>query len=127
MIPNKEQAIHNFWSQFGIPAYDEQTVPSGVHSPSMPYITYEVSTDNIGEPVALTGSLWYSGTSWVRITEKLHEIENYVGYGGVSIPVSGGYLWISRGQPFAQRMSDDTNKNIRRIIVNIMVEYLTAV
>lgn len=127
MIPNKEQAIHNFWSQFSIPAFDEQTVPSGENSPSMPYITYEVSTDNIGEPVALTGSLWYSGTSWVRITEKLHEIENYVGYGGVSIPISGGYLWISRGQPFAQRMSDDTNKNIRRIIVNIMVEYLTAV
>ena len=39
---NKEQAIHFFWSQFGLPAYDENSVPDDAQ---MPYITYNVVID----------------------------------------------------------------------------------
>ena len=124
---DKEQGLHSFWSGFGLTAYDERTVPTGLLSPRMPYITYEVSTDNIGEPVALTGSIWYRSTSWAQVTSKLHEVEASIGYGGKTIKVDGGYLYITRGRPFSQRMSDDTDNSVRRIIVNIMVEYLTAV
>lgn len=124
---DKEQAIHSFWSSFGLTAYDEQTVPTGWSAPKPPYITYELSTDNIGESVALTASIWYRGTSWSAVTAKAHEIERYIGYGGRIIDIDNGYIWITRGRPFAQRMSDDTDSSIRRIIINIMVEYLTAV
>lgn len=124
---DKEQGLHSFWSGFGIPAYDERTVPTGKDAPEMPYITYEIVTDNINHPVAITGSLWYRSTSWQHITEKQHEIENEIGYGGKIIALDRGYLWITRGAPFAQRMSDDTDDSVRRIIINLMVEYLTAV
>ena len=124
---DKEQALYSFWSGFNLPAFDERTVPTGKDSPVMPYITYETSTDNIGEQVALTASLWYRSTSWVQVTNKLHEIEESIGYGGKIIEISNGYLYITRGRPFAQRMSDDTDGSVRRIIVNVMVEYLTAV
>lgn len=123
---DKEQAIHSFWSSFGLTAYDEQTVPTGTDAPKPPYITYEVATDNIGESVALTASIWYRGSSWTQITAKAREIEEYIGYGGRTIKIDKGYLWITRGRPFTQRMSDDTDSSIRRIIINIMVEYLTA-
>lgn len=124
---DKEQGLHSFWSGFGLPAYDERTVPTGFSAPRMPYITYEVVTDNINHPVAITGSLWYRGTSWQQITEKQHEIENAIGYGGKIITLDRGYLWLTRGAPFAQRMGDDTDDSVRRIIINLMVEYLTAV
>lgn len=122
---DKEQAIHNFWSSFGLPAYDEQTIPSGPDSPKPPYITYEVVVGNIENAVSLSASLWYRGTSWAPITEKLHEIEQYLGYGGVIHKIDGGRVWFMRGSPFAQRMSDDSDSMIRRIYINVTAEFLT--
>jgi hypothetical protein len=45
---DKEQAIQNFWSQFGIPAYDENSVPDDLR---YPFITYSVSTDMLDDTV----------------------------------------------------------------------------
>lgn len=123
---NKEQAIHRFWSSFGIVAYDEQTVPTGENSPKPPYITYEVVTGNIDNPVSLSASIWYRGTSWLPVTTKLHEIERYLGYAGRIEKIEGGRVWFMRGSPFAQRMSDDSDSMIRRIYINITAEFLTA-
>ena len=124
-IPDKEQVIHQFWSSFGWTARDENTVPDnamtlyGGH-----YITYNVSTASLDEPVPLSASLWCKDTSWATITAKAQEIAQTLGRGGVIIPVQGGYVWIVRGVPFAQRMADDDD-TIRRIYLNIMVEFLT--
>lgn len=124
---DKEQGLYSFWSSYDIPAYDERTVPTGNDAPEMPYITYQVVTDNIDHPVAITASLWYRSTSWQEITAKQHEIENDIGYGGKIVALDKGYLWITRGTPFAQRFGDDSDDTVRRIIINLMVEYLTAV
>ena len=124
---DKEQAIHSFWSSFGLTAYDEQTVPTGWSAPKPPYITYEVVTGNINNPVSLSASLWYRGTSWAPITQKLHEIEQALSYGGAIIDLDHGKLWLQRGSPFAQRMSDDNDNLIRRIYININAEFLTEV
>lgn len=118
---DKEQAIHNFWSSFGLTAYDVNTVPDKAQTP---YITYEVSVDNVGNPVLLTGSIWYRSISWEEITKKKDEISEAIGYGHKTIKVDGGYLYITRGTPFAQRMSDNDD-SIRRIYINLMVEFLT--
>jgi hypothetical protein len=121
---DKAQALHKFWSSFGLPAYDQLTVPDGAQ---MPYITYVGVTDKIGTPVALTGSLWYRSTGWADITQKADEISEYVNkYGHATEKFDNGYIYITGGVPFAQRMSDDTDDMIRRIYINIMAEYLTA-
>ena len=91
------------------------------------YITYEVQTANLGDPVALTASLWYRSTSWAEITQKAEEIAQAIGYGGKVIPVEGGYLWIKLGSPFAQRMPVDEDDSMRRIYLNISVDFLTEV
>lgn len=122
---DKAQSIHSFWSSFGIPAYDENTVPTGEGAPSTPYITYSVTTDSMGNVVQLNGSLWYKSTSWAEISKKADEISKYIGAGGKIIELDHGYVWIVRGTPFSQRMSDD-NDSIRRIYVNLQAEFLTA-
>lgn len=119
---NKEQAIHNFWSSFGLTAYDEMTVPDDAE---MPYITYSVTTDKWGSVVNLTANLWYHSTKWEEISLKKEQIAQYIGAGRV-LKLDNGYLWIVQGQPFAQRMADDVSDSIRRIYLNLQAEFLTA-
>jgi hypothetical protein len=35
-------------------------------------------------------------------------------------------VWIQRGIPFAQRMSDPTDDTIRRIVLQITAEFITS-
>jgi hypothetical protein len=122
----KEQALHQFWSGFGLKAYDEMTVPTGDDAPALPYITYEVITDNIGHPVTCTASIWYRSSTWTEITQIKDQIAETIGYGHKMIKIDGGYMYLTRGTPFAQRMADDSDDMIRRIYVQLDCEYLTA-
>ena len=122
----KAAAIYNFWSSFGLRAFDENAVPTGDDAPEYPYITYELITDSLGNPVAMTASLWYRGSSWTAPNAKAEEIGAYIGRGGIILSCDGGGIWINRGTPFAQSMRDDNDDLIRRKIINIQAEYLTA-
>lgn len=119
---DKAQAIHSFWSGFGLVAYDENTVPDDA---VMPYITYSSSTDSLDGPLTLYGSLWYKSFSWEEISKMTEEIAEFI-YKMKPIPIKGGYLWITKGSPFAQRMSDPSDDLIRRMYININAEFLTA-
>lgn len=122
---DKFQVLQSFWESFGIPAYDENTVPTGDDAPAFPYITYDAVVSELGTPVAMSASLWYYGTSWSQITAKLEDISFSIGRGGRLLPIDEGAVWIKKGSPFAQRMND-SNDMIRRILINISAEYLTA-
>lgn len=117
---DKEQAIHNFWNSFGVKAYDETSVPSDA---DFPRLTYEIAISDFNNEVALSASLWYYDTSWLSITEKSKEISEKIGLGGVSVPYDGGILWIKKSNPFLQRVADD-NDSIRRILINISIDFL---
>lgn len=121
----KEAALHNFWSMFGLPAYEENAVPSGEGGAEFPYITYQVVTDSFGNDVALTGSVWYRSTSWKEANAKAQEISDKISRGGKIISCDGGAIWLKRGQPFAQNMGDESDDLIKRKYLNITVEYLT--
>lgn len=119
----KEQALQMFWSSFGLPAYDSNTVPDGAE---LPYITYEFKSGSLGDDVFLTASLWYHDTSWAPISRKSFEIASYLGQGGASQPYDNGRIWIRRGNPFAQRMNEPSNDSIRRIVLSVIAEYQSA-
>lgn len=123
---NKWQAIHNFWSGFEWDAYDENSVDTGAFAPSLPYITYSAEIGSIGQILTLTGSLWDSSTSWKRVSDKAEEIAEYIGQGLSIEKIDGGYLWIVKSQPFAQRMNDPDNTDIKRIYIMLNAEFLTA-
>ena len=40
----REQAIFDFWNSFNIPAFEENSVPTGEDAPAYPYITYQLVT-----------------------------------------------------------------------------------
>lgn len=118
----KAAAIYKFWSGFGLPAYEENSVPTGSE---FPYITYQLVTDSFGSPTYMSASLWYYGTKWTDINAKAEQISRTIGKGGKSIPCDGGGIWITRGKPFAQNMREPDNDMIRRKLLNITAEYIT--
>ena len=119
----KAEAMRNFWNSFGIPAYEENSLPTGI---PFPYITYQLVEDSFGNEVALSANLWYRGTSWSAVNDKAAEISAAISSGGKLLNCDGGCIWIKRGTPFAQNMSDPMDDLIKRKYINITVEFITV-
>ena len=119
----KAAAIYQFWSGFGLTAYEENTVPTDA---VFPYVTYQLVTDSFDREVAATASLWYRGESWTAINAKTEEIARFIGGGGCLLDCDSGFIWLKRGTPFAQNMGDESDDLIKRKYINVTVEYMTA-
>lgn len=120
----KEQAIQAFFSGFGIPAYEENAVPTDAN---LPYLTYTVETGSFGSPVSLDCQLFYRSTSWTEINAKKEQIAAAIGgQTGKLIPCNGGYIYLTHGTPFSNHLDDPSDAMIRRIAINISVAFYTA-
>ena len=119
----KAAAIYQFWSSFGLTAYEENTVPDDA---VFPYITYQLVTDSFDREIPLTSSLWYRSESWTGINAKTEEISQKISRGGKIISCDGGAIWLKRGQPFAQSMGDESDDLIKRKYLNTTAEFITA-
>ena len=118
----KGAALQAFFSQF-MDAYAASAVPEDV---TFPYLTYELITGSwdSGE-IALTVNLWYYTESEAIPNAKAQELSDAIGYGGVTLPCDGGFIWLKRGSPWCQNVRDDTDKNIKRRYINVTAEYMT--
>ena len=114
--------LQAFFSQF-MEAYAASAVPEDV---TFPYLTYELITSawDCGE-VGLTVNLWFYTTGEAVPNAKAQELSDAIGYGGVTIPCDGGFIWLKRGSPWCQNLQDDTDKNIKRRYINVTAEYMT--
>lgn len=119
---DKTQAYYSLWSRFGIPAYDENSVPDDAQ---YPYITYQVITDELDYPVNPTASVWYRDTSWEAIDLKIIEIAGVLGQIRPLELDDHGYMYVTKGSPFAQRMAEE-DRTVKRYVLNIGVEFLTS-
>lgn len=117
---DKTQAYYHLWSNFGIPAYDENSVPDDA---VMPYITYQVIIDDLDAPVYPNASVWYRSTSWEAIDLKMIEISGKLGQ-MKPIKLDDGYMYVTKNTPFAQRMTDE-DRTVKRYVLNLGVEFLT--
>ena len=118
----KEAALQAFFEQF-LPSYAASAVPDDV---TFPYLTYELITGAWEEgEVGLTVNLWYYTTSEATPNSKVREISKTIGLGGVQAPCDGGSIWFTRGSPFAQSLTDDTDLLIKRRYLNITANYNT--
>lgn len=121
----KAAALFNFFSSFGLTAYEENTVFAMKSSPDFPYITYELKTDDFnGIDVALSFSLWYRSSSWVNINAKSAEISKAIGT-GLMLDCDEGRILIHRGHPFATNLGDSSDDMIKRILHSINVRFYT--
>lgn len=118
----KGAALQAFFESI-LPAYAASAVPDDV---TFPYLTYDLITSAWeGGEVGLTVNLWFYTTGEAEPNAKAQELSEAIGYGGKIIPCDGGYIWLKRGSPWCQSLSDDTSPTIKRRYINISAEYLT--
>ena len=121
---DKAQAIVSFWNTVsGLPVYDENSIPE---TASLPYIACEINTASFEHDVPLTASLYYYDTSWAAISQKAEAISKKIReMRGSATLIDGGRVRIWEGEtPLCQRMAD-INPDVKRIVLNVMVEFLT--
>ena len=124
----KDEALYRFFSGFGIPAYPDTAVLNENGEPDvvLPYLTYTPVFDAWGgEPVSLTVNLWYRTESEAVPNAKAQELSQAIGMGGKILPCDGGYIWLKRGSPWCQNLSDETDPFIKRRYINVTAEYQT--
>lgn len=121
---NKVQAYDTFWNRFGIKFYEESAVPD---KEAFPYGTYESSLNSFDDgKLALDASLWYKSMSWESAMLLTDRISKFIGEGGVTVPYDGGMIWVTRRSPFARRLGDESDDQIRRVIIGVNIEFVDA-
>lgn len=117
------EALYNFWSSFGVPAYEENSVPD-LKTLTFPYITYQASVSGWDEPLQITASIWDENTSWSRVDGLSDTIEKAIRIADPVAYKSGMYrVWIG-DTPFSQNMGDPDNDKIRRKVLTVMFEFM---
>ena len=89
---NTAQALYEFWSGFGLPAYTVGTVPDEA---VIPYITYSLTETEPLEPRTCYAQIWYRSTSNTELLAKVDQIMAVL-KNGVKISCDGGYV-VLRG------------------------------
>ena len=111
-----------FFSQF-MDAYAVSAVPEDA---AFPYLTYELITSAWdGGEVGLTVNMWFRTTSEKEPNAAVDKLSKAIGLGGVQLPCDDGVIWLKRGSPWAQSLTDETDKTIKRRYINVTAEYLT--
>ena len=118
----KGAALQQFFERF-LPAYPVTSVKEDV---KLPYLTYSTVFDAWGgEPVSLTVNMWFRTESEAVPNAKANELSAAIGIGGKVIPCEDGYIWLKRGSPWCQSLSDETDSGVKRRYINVSAEYLT--
>ena len=118
----KGAALQAFFSQF-MDAYAASAVPDDV---TFPYLTYDLITSAWdGGEVGLTVNMWFRTTSEKEPNAAVDKLSNAIGLGGVFLHCDDGVIWLKRGSPWAQSLTDETDKTIKRRYINVTAEYLT--
>lgn len=118
-----EEAVLRFMEGFAIPAYPTGSVPD---QEPMPYLTYALPNGQWGgEEVSMQVDLWYRTESETEPNAKARELFDAIGLGGRLLACDGGGLWLKRGTPWCQNVSDGSGDDmVKRRYINIDIEYL---
>ena len=118
----KGAALQSFFDSI-MTSYAAYSVPENA---TLPYLTYELITSAWdGGEVGLTVNMWFRTTSEKEPNVAVDKLSKAIGLGGVQIPCDEGVIWLKRGSPWAQSLTDETDKTIKRRYINVTAEYLT--
>ena len=118
----KGAALQSFFDSI-MTSYAASSVPENA---ALPYLTYDFITSAWdGGEVGLTVNMWFRTTSEKEPNAAVDKLSNAIGLGGVQLPCDDGVIWLKRGSPWAQSLTDETDKTIKRRYINVTAEYLT--
>ena len=118
----KGAALQSFFDSI-MTSYAASSVPGDA---TLPYLTYELITSAWGGgEVGLTVNMWFRTTSEKEPNLYVEKLSKAIGLGGVQLPCDDGVIWLKRGSPWAQSLTDATDKTIKRRYINVTAEYLT--
>lgn len=120
---DKWEALYNFWSSFGIPAYEENSVPKDA---AYPYITYEAGVGSFESVVTLSASIWDRTTQGTAFVDnKADEIVRYIKNMRECPRVNGGRYRVYVEGQYATNMGDPDDRLVKRKQMNVNFEFLT--
>ena len=118
----KGAALQSFFDSI-MTSYAASSVPDNA---ALPYLTYDFITSAWdGGEVGLTVNMWFRTTSEKEPNAAVDRLSKAIGLGGVQLPCDDGMIWLKRGSPWAQSLTDETDKTIKRRYINVTAEYLT--
>ena len=117
------EALYKFWSSFGIPAYEENSVPTGGDYPAYPYITYEAPMGGFNADIFANGYIWTRSNSCLTADSLALQIHERLKNGGELWLFDGGSLWITAEDNFASNMGDQSDNLIKRKILSVVLHY----
>lgn len=105
-------ALKNFVSGFGLPAYATETVPKDV---SLPYLTYPMTEPEWNQKSTFYIQGWYRTTDYSEMLEKADQIIREIGT-GIIINTDSGYMVIYPETPIVQTLVDG---DVRSFYINL--------
>ena len=119
---DRYEAQYRFWSSFGIPAYEQNSVPD-LDKVTFPYITYQAAASPFDGDVSVNASIWTRSTSWLSADTLSDAVEYRLKNGGAVLPYTGGVVWITPDTPFAQSMGDPDDDRIKRKLLTVTCHF----
>lgn len=114
----KNKAIFTWFNQF-MTFYRDTAVPADAE---YPYGTYSYTDDSFtgdsGGQAAITVNLWFRTGSEATPDGMAQTIAQTIGYGGTVIACDEGYIWIKKGSPWCQSLTDSTDPAVKRRYIN---------
>ena len=118
----KGAALQSFFDSI-MTSYAASAVPGDA---TLPYLTYDLITSAWdGGEVGLIVNMWFRTTSEKEPNAAVDRLSKAIGLGGVFLHCDDGVIWLKRGSPWAQSLTDATDKTIKRRYINVTAEYLT--
>lgn len=118
----KNKAVYTWFNEL-MTFYRDSAVPEDAE---LPYGTYTYIDDAWdGGQVNFVVNLWFRTESEAVPDEAAQKLSDKIGYGGALIPCDEGYVWLKRGTPWCQSITNTDDPAIKRRYINVTAEYLT--
>lgn len=129
-MPNtksQKAALYEFFSSFGIPAYEETGL---LKRPELPYMTYQDVTGRYWDGgIAAHAQIWYQTRGDMSGADSIAKlISERIGTSGCIIGCDGGGILIKRSKTkaFSQKLTDKTDIDLDGRQINLLLEFLVG-
>lgn len=119
---DKWQAQYTFWSSFGYPAHEENSVPD-LKDITYPYITYEAVGALPVNDTFVNVSVYTRSTSLQQVAAIAERIQKCFQNGGAEIRFDGGGFFLSAESNFIQIMGDEKDTLIKRAVFSLVIHW----